>query len=284
MEICVSGWYFESEFVKQVAKVSYKYPVTIIIYSDRALQIPLTLNWLDNISQENQNFDYYITGVGGQEWGDYDYYIKNLWTGDDVLFVHDDIIIHDMIFFDKIKDELCDQGYIFHSWSECLKNSKIHGRGVFMRDKAIRHILNNTYQCADAKPKIDRHNNIFCSDKCYQRKVARDQLDKSLRIEWVHLKDKEKGRKRCCVCHKEIDSIFLGSVLMPTGPYRGVWYDIYNDGYVSGGPPLGVRHHNEGVYHFAERMKRMEKKGWDTDKKLIYPEFEHARRGKFKMQ
>jgi hypothetical protein len=48
-----------------------------------------------------------------------------------------------------------------------------------------------------------------------------------------------------------------GQRLPKIGKHTGFWYDPYNYGHVSGKPPIGVRHYNEGINHFHWMLGRV---------------------------
>jgi hypothetical protein len=179
---------------------------------------------------------------GGLEFGVYDYFLKNIWDGEsDVLFMHDDIRIHDISFFDKVSKIPHDQAFIFKSELEEIQNGRIHGRCFFCSKRFLK--LLSDYQC-NCKETNDHEN--------------RDRA---------------------------------GDILLKIPPHKGFWFDIYNFGeHASGMVPKGVRHYNTAVYHFGnfcDRARRnvYKKLGHEPmDSKVVihFPEFEHARRGKWR--
>jgi hypothetical protein len=57
-----------------------------------------------------------------------------------------------------------------------------------------------------------------------------------------------------CHCPQSLDYVDrhhnLNCVLPGTGPHTGFWFDPNNFGHNAGKPPVGVRHYNDGIYHF----------------------------------
>jgi len=76
----------------------------------------------------------------GLEWGAYDFYLQNVWDGEDVLFLHDDLrfrpVIKDYKFIEPIEivrtiEKLeYDQVYFFNSTTKAEQNYYIHGRAL----------------------------------------------------------------------------------------------------------------------------------------------------------
>jgi hypothetical protein len=63
-----------------------------------------------------------------------------------------------------------------------------------------------------------------------------------------------------------------GQRLPKLEPHKGFWFDPYNKGHVSGKPPFGIRHYNEGIYHFHWFLGRIRdqrcgpQQGWPNPK------------------
>jgi hypothetical protein len=79
MQICICGWYFNEQLLGVMESINEKYPVAIIANRDK---LP-----------DKYNFNYHVRENKGLEYGAYDYFLKNEWTGGDVLFCHDDMTI-----------------------------------------------------------------------------------------------------------------------------------------------------------------------------------------------
>jgi hypothetical protein len=86
-------------------------------------------------------FDYRVRENRGLEYGAYDYYLKNIWDGDDVLFMHDDMailpimknfeIIGPELLFKSISEFKDDLVYIFKNDTSRRECFEIHGRAMF---------------------------------------------------------------------------------------------------------------------------------------------------------
>jgi hypothetical protein len=232
VEICVSGWYYDPALMAQLPAVAETYPVTVLVARKRAQEISEIIR---ERVKETDSFRHWVVPYCSQEWGNYDWYIKNCWTHDDVLFMHDDIRVSDVAAFDRVAKLCCDQAFIFQGEAEGVANQNFHGRMIFCSARFVDFMLRWTCTCRQARDHEDAHHNV-------------------------------------------------GKVLPGTGPHRGFWHDPWNDGHVSGKPAAGVRHYNDGIYHFAGFCKRFKQKaegaeGFVSDVKAYFPEFEHAKRG-----
>lgn len=61
----------------------------------------------------------------------------------------------------------------------------------------------------------------------------------------------------------------------------GIWFDGKNDGQTYA-MPEAVPEYNQGIYHFADKMREAEKSGFDVNNKVYFPALEFGHRGKFK--
>lgn len=236
MEICIAGWYFEPELFEQFAQIKNKHHVTVLTDIKKYMEIKKDIDPIVAAS----GVDHWEIPFCGLEWHKYDHYIKNIWTeGQDVLFMHDDIRLSNISFFDKAAALECDQAFIFQNETESKQNQNFHGRAIFCKSHFIRAMLNYKCECGQSRDRHDKHHNI-------------------------------------------------GTVQPGTSPHRGFWYDPYNVNHATGKPPVGVRHYNDGVYHFASFCKRLRNTDkldgakWITDCKVFFGEFEHGKRGVFK--
>jgi len=235
MEICVAGWYFEKALFPVLAGVADAHPTWFLCDSRRVENQRLA--FAETVIKSG--IRYCVQPFAGLEWAKYDHFIKNIWRGGAVLFMHDDIRIGDPAFFDAVAATDADQAYLFQDEAKGGQNQHFHGRGIFCSAKFIRLMLDFGCDCAQAEDHADHHHNI-------------------------------------------------GTVLRGTGPHRGFWYDPWNVDHASGKPPAGIRHYNDGIYHFAAFAKRAASgtlpgvgEKYASDRKLYFPQFEHARRGRF---
>jgi hypothetical protein len=151
MNICVCGWHLFSDFLNILNSANKKYYVSLVTHK----LLPYTYT----IGMEYECVDLENRGL---EFGVYDYYIKKLWDGkSDVLFMHDDVKILDISFFDKVnlfKDSNIDQAYIFKSQAEEKNNGGKHGRAIYMSSKLINFMLNYVCTCNQSSDHYDTHN------------------------------------------------------------------------------------------------------------------------------
>jgi len=138
MKICVCGWYFEPEFLITLKDINKEYPVTIIANRDR-------------LPEEYKGvFNYHVRENRGLEYGAYDYYLKNVWEGEDVLFMHDDMKIRPIVkdytvvgpeylmgLISKIEMDLV---YIFKNEREKQFCFGTHGRVMFAGGKFLKDL------------------------------------------------------------------------------------------------------------------------------------------------
>src|SRR5574343_2002076 len=99
MKICVCGWNFNPEFMRQLELVHKKYPVVVVSHRNRPIRLPHV----------------YIPNVG-LEWGAYNYYLKYIYDGKGkVLFTHDDNDVEDVGVFDELAKCELDAGFVFRN-------------------------------------------------------------------------------------------------------------------------------------------------------------------------
>jgi len=139
MNICVCGWYgreFDS-FYMTLYKAHKKCPVTVVAKREDPY-------W------EEMALPYVVMENVGLEFGAYDYFLQNIWTGGSTLFTHDDVKLMPIIrdfktapmenIFEKFAEIPYDQAYIFTNRAEDVHGNGIHGRAIYMSDKLLSHI------------------------------------------------------------------------------------------------------------------------------------------------
>jgi len=140
--ICVCGWYLKEydEFYMMLHKLHHKENIPVYIVSNK-----------NDPFLNDMDLPYSLRDNTGLEFGAYDYYLKNIWDEkSDVLFMHDDIVIHPFIrkfeilpperIFDHFKNMDIDHAYIFNSRAGDVENDGKHGRMFYMSAKILRHI------------------------------------------------------------------------------------------------------------------------------------------------
>ena len=142
MQICVVGFYGHESLCALLTTVVY--PVTVISHNKENDYGGLTTINIPNI---------------GLEFGAYDYYIKNVWKSGSVLFMHDDMIIEDIVVFDKIFSLKCDVAYIFRDYAEHAANGGKHGRAIYCSGRFIDFIKDVECECHWCWEKEDVHHN-----------------------------------------------------------------------------------------------------------------------------
>ena len=138
MKICICGWYFEPGLLKDLKNLNEKFPVTIVANRDR-------------LPEEYKGvFNYHVRENRGLEYGAYDYYLKNVWDGEDVLFMHDDatlraiirdyVLVGPVYLFELISNIDKDLVYIFKNESDKLSCLGIHGRVMFASGRFLKDL------------------------------------------------------------------------------------------------------------------------------------------------
>ena len=121
MKICVCGWYFNHEYMKQLEAVYRRYPSVVVSHRNRPVRLPHV----------------YIPNVG-LEWGAYDYYLKYIYDGKGkVFFTHDDNEAEDLGVFDDIEKCDLDVGFVFRNEDEAEWAFHRHGRAVVMSERFL---------------------------------------------------------------------------------------------------------------------------------------------------
>ena len=255
MQICIAGWYYNEQLFKVLNEVNKTFPVTVVSYFER-VNGTLTRDTDTERIPEKIKRVVNPTGIpvisnpnGGLEWGNYDYYIKNLWDKkSNILFMHDDIIIYNASVFDIIKEKLSrweyDQAFIFRDEAEEISNGRIHGRALYCSKRFIDFMLSYTCDCSQSRDHEHPHYMGF------KPKVILKGTGKHNGF-WF-------------------DPFNLAE-------------------HVSGQPPKHCRHYNDGVYHFAEFAGRTSYSkppwpGFSKEKvrgRVHFPEFNCGKRGQW---
>jgi len=157
MKICICGWYFNEKFLDALKMLSDKFPVTIVANRD---ELP---------EKYVGCFDYHVRENRGLEYGAYDYFLTNIWDGDDVLFMHDDMellpimknfeILGPEIIFETVSRFKEDLVYIFKNEASRKDCFDIHGRVMF----ASKRFLQKLRDCGGFP--WDKHNDGYILGK-----------------------------------------------------------------------------------------------------------------------
>lgn len=134
MKICVCGWYFDDNVYSSLWRLHQKYPVFIIAHKEHD-------------SLKDYDLPYEVVENKGMEWGAYSHYVKNVWDGDSVLFMHDDIRIKPIVIdyaispgelvFNRLAEIEHDQAYVFQNRREDILNYGQHGRMLFLSERLL---------------------------------------------------------------------------------------------------------------------------------------------------
>jgi len=160
MKIAVAGWYFDPNLFEIFKQLRDKFEITVVSYFRRVegneprngedIPIPTLIqghvvgSGVKLVKNPN----------GGLEFGNYDWYIKNIWDRKSpVLFMHDDVVIYNINVFEEIEKKLsdCDQAFIFRDEMEEIANGRHHGRGIYCSARFIRYMLDYVCNCAHSK-------------------------------------------------------------------------------------------------------------------------------------
>lgn len=121
MRICLAGWYFHEPLFEVLDRSKYGW----FVVAHRKPEDPdIPAHWIPNV---------------GLEFGCYDWFLKNEWKGDDVLFMHDDNEITEKA-LDLISKLDRDQVFLFSSEEEARANGYAHGRAMFCSEKFLRKL------------------------------------------------------------------------------------------------------------------------------------------------
>ena len=87
---------------------------------------------------------------------------------------------------------------------------------------------------------------------------------------------------KCPQADDHYDTHNPDALLLGIGPHTGFWFDPYNRGdHTAGKPPKGVRHYNEGVYHFNGTVEQAARRGMKTRFQAYVPGFISGRRAQY---
>jgi predicted nucleic acid-binding Zn ribbon protein len=264
MQICVCGWYYDAELYRAVWMAGY-YP-TVIAHRDAPAWIreKCGVHDVENV---------------GLEFGAYDWYLKNAWDNESsVLFMHDDITIARPAVIHEISQCTCDQAFIFRDEADGRCNQNFHGR-MFYCSAGFLHAILQPCECPQAFDRLDEHNNHFCSSECAEKlRASENWRNVVVKAEY------QKGRdhKRCTTCGTIIRADeYWGIILVGQGAHTGFWFDRLNRGHNSGRPPVGVRHYNDAIYHFALQCSRLKSGGGlDSNKQIYFDSLNLHKRGR----
>ena len=154
-------------------------------------------------------------------------------------------------------------GLEFGCYDHYLKNVWDGGKTLFIHDDMKIGSIN----IFDKIEEVDKDCAYIFRDECEEKanggKHGRAILASSRFLQFI--KD---FRCDCDWGRAKPDQHNKGSILPYLGPHRGFWFDLHNHGHVAGKPPIGVRHYNEGIYHFHWMLGRIrdqrcgDKRGW----------------------
>lgn len=240
MIICVCGWYFSAPVYEMLAHLPF------LVYVVGNGGVPA------EIDEKYPTLNFCTRPNVGLEFGAYQYFLSRVWLGDEVvLFMHDDIAVSDASVFNRIRDldnENLDQAFLFADEANAVANQNFHGRAFFCSGRFLHAMQIYTCDCRQSHDYIDQHHNRYCTEQC----AAAARLtgwDKEQVMQFT--KDDGQRPFRCPTCGKKSAGDFWGMGLRGTGPHSGFWYDPHNTGHHRGKPPVGVRHYNDEIYHFA---------------------------------
>src|SRR3990167_7916637 len=129
VKICIAGWYFREQFLRDVSLCGYD--AFVVKHREGDTQcIPFELH--PNV---------------GLEFGAYGQYVNCHWDGvSDVLFLHDDAAVSDLSAFEQAEHLAAigvDHAYIFHDENEDYVNGGAHGRGMWIRGSVLKELASD---------------------------------------------------------------------------------------------------------------------------------------------
>jgi hypothetical protein len=127
MNVCICGWYYNKGFIDVMNRsLSLMHDIFIIGHRDG----------------DAGNIQKVIIQNVGLEFGAYDFYLKNIWGGGDVIFIHDDTEF-DFTAWNKINllGLFFDQVFIHENGIAELANGFAHGRALFCSERFLTRLL-----------------------------------------------------------------------------------------------------------------------------------------------
>ena len=210
MKICIAGWYFEKELFDQLSQLDFD--VSVVVWHGRAAEKHKEIKSYVKSSGARV----YKNWHGGLEFGNYDFYLKNIWDGESsVLFMHDDVRLYRKEVLKEMEEYLEGnnyyQAFIFRDEAEEISQGRQHGRAIFCNLLFLKFILEYKCECKQANDYEHNHYEGF------KPKVILNGTGPHKGI-WFD-------------------------------PYNLAEH-------VSGKPPEYCRHYNDGIYHFANMAGR----------------------------
>lgn len=133
MKICVCGWYFNENFMRQLEEQK-KYPVVVVSHKRVPIRLP-------HVYRPNV----------GLEWGAYDHYLKRIYDGKDkVFFTHDDNEAEDIGVFDDLAKCDLDVGFVFRNQEEATWAFDRHGRAIVMSERFLNFTKKEKFSLKDS--------------------------------------------------------------------------------------------------------------------------------------
>jgi hypothetical protein len=132
VRICVAGWYFKDRILRQLEES--KYQIFIVAhreYPEEAYSTNLAYDVIPNVGLEFGCYDWYLKHI----WSKPD----SIWSGGDVLFIHDDNEINEKS-LDLIADLNRDQVFLFNSEEEAQANGYAHGRAMYCSEAFLHRL------------------------------------------------------------------------------------------------------------------------------------------------
>lgn len=126
MNICICGWYYNNDFIDMMsASLPLMHNIIVIGHRDG----------------DSGNLQKIIIPNIGLEFGAYDFYLKNVWSGGDTLFLHDDTEF-DFPAWNKVNllPQLFDQVFIHENGIAELANGFAHGRAFFCSERFLKRL------------------------------------------------------------------------------------------------------------------------------------------------
>ena len=132
MNICVAGWHFNKDFLDILSRSNYE--CFVVKHRDG-----VNLNGMDHRFDIPEPIGFSQTRNVGLEFGCYDWYLDNVWTEGEVLFIHDDNEIT-VEALDTIAGMTVDQAFLFSDEDEIKRNAGAHGRAILCSEKFLKQL------------------------------------------------------------------------------------------------------------------------------------------------
>jgi len=159
MNVCVAGWYYWPEVYSTFNDYAPGHNVVVIANEHKP---PYNAKFRESFRSEYENLKFVIGPNYGLDLGKYDFYLKNIWDGENgVFFVHDDIIIQSrtdpfLIVENEIKDNDIIAFFGFAYEKQCFGTYK-QMRALYISADYLDAMLSHRCTCIECRDHFNTH-------------------------------------------------------------------------------------------------------------------------------